>query len=249
MKNPKDPRSRSDTFWDHLEVLRWKLLTVIGITALAALAAFLFGDVVLQILLEVPRELGIELIYIKPQEKFLTYVQAAVYLSMIVGIPVLIIEIISFVWPALTPNEMRIVLPAATIVVVLYLIGILYSYLFLLPYAIGFFYEFGTAQVRAAWSIGAYIQLVGSITLVSGLIFLLPVILWAAVKTGLVEAAQLAAGRKYVLLGLFIVAAVFTPPDPFTQIAVASILYGLYELTLLLIRVSEYVKGGRDGQT
>ena len=122
----------------------------------------------------------------------------------------------------------------------------LYSYFFLLPYALGFFFEFGTGQVRAAWSIGAYIQLVGSITMVSGLIFLLPVVLWAAVRTGLVEVAQLAAGRKYVVLGLFIAAALFTPPDPFTQIVVASILYGLYELTLLLVRVSEYIKGGRD---
>ena len=246
MKSLKDPQNRSETFWDHLEILRWKLLTVIGITALAGLGAFLFGDVLVDILLEIPRELGIDLIYIKPQEKFLAYLRAAVYLSMIVGVPVLIIELISFVMPALTPKEMRIVIPAATVVVLLYLTGMLYSYFFLLPYALGFFFEFGTVQVRAAWSIGAYIQLVGSITMVSGLIFLLPVVLWAAVRTGLVEAAQLAAGRKYVVLGLFIAAALFTPPDPFTQIVVASILYGLYELTLLLIRVSEYIKGGRD---
>ena len=247
MEMLKGPANRSDTFWDHLEVLRWKLLTVIAITTLAALGAFVFGDVLINTLLEFPRSLGIDLIYIKPQEKFLAYVRTAVYLSMIVGTPVLILELISFVLPALTPKEMRVVIPAATVVVLLYFTGMLYAYFFLLPYALGFFFEFGTGQVRAAWSIGAYIQLVGSITLVSGLIFLLPVVLWVAVKSGLVEVTQLASGRKYVLLGLFIAAALFTPPDPFTQITVASILYGLFELTLLLIRASKYVKGGKDG--
>lgn len=242
----KERPNRSETFWDHLEVLRWKLLTVIGITAVAALIAFLMGDYLVNLLLKVPRDLGIDLIYIRPQEKFLAYLRTAVYLSMIVGIPALIIELVSFALPALTPKEMRTVIPAAGAVILLYFTGMMYAFLFLFPYALGFFVEFGSSEVRAAWSIGAYIQLLGSITLVSGLIFLLPVVLWAAVKTGLLDATQLARGRRYVLLGLFITAALFTPPDPFTQIAVASILYGLYELTLILIRLSEYMKGESD---
>jgi sec-independent protein translocase protein TatC len=99
------------TFWDHLEVLRKKILTALGITALAALVFFIFGDYFVQVLLKLPSDLGIELIYIKPQEKFVTYLRLAVYLSSIIGVPVLVIEIFSFVVPALTPAEKRIILP------------------------------------------------------------------------------------------------------------------------------------------
>ncbi|MFO7731501.1 MAG: twin-arginine translocase subunit TatC [Spirochaetia bacterium] len=244
--------SGGTTFWDHLEVLRKKILTALGITALAALVFFIFGDYFVQVLLKLPRDLGIELIYIKPQEKFVTYLRLAVYLSTIIGVPVLVIETFSFVVPALTAAEKRIMLPTAGIVVLLYLLGLLWSYFFLFPYVLGFFVGFGTPDVRAAWSIGAYIQLFGSVTVVCALLFLFPVVLVGGVKAGFYNIQQLARGRKHVLLGLFIVAALFTPPDPVTQLAVASILYCLYELSLLFIRISEQgnlksKKRGKDG--
>ena len=237
--------SGGSTFWDHLEVLRKKILTALGITALAALVFFVFGDYFVQVLLKLPRDLGIELIYIKPQEKFVAYLRLAVYLSSIVGVPVLVIEIFSFVVPALTPAEKRLMLPMSVIVLLLYLLGLLWAYFFLFPYVLGFFVEFGTPDVRAAWSIGAYIQLFGSVTVVCALLFLFPVVLVGGVKAGFYDVQQLARGRKYVLLGLFIAAALFTPPDPVTQVAVASILYCLYELSLLFIRIFE--KGWHDG--
>ena len=240
------------SFWDHLEVLRKKILTALGIAGLAALVFFIFGDYFVQVLLRLPRDLGIELIYIKPQEKFVTYLRLAVYLSSIIGVPALVIEIFSFVVPALTPAEKRIMLPVSVIVVLLYLLGLLWAYFFLFPYVLGFFVEFGTPVVRAAWSIGAYIQLFGSVTVVCALLFLFPVVLVGGVKAGFFDVQQLAKGRKYVLLGLFIAAALFTPPDPVTQVAVASILYFLYELSLLFIRISEqgnltHKKRGKDG--
>jgi len=241
--NTGESKKNEVTFWDHLEVLRRKLLTVLGICAVAAVLFFAWGDFFVQLLLRLPEELGIDLIYIKPQEKFISYLRIAVYLSMVVGGPVLILELLSFVMPALNRREVKVVVPATVLIVLLYAGGIFFAYFFLFPYALGFFIEFGTDSVRAAWSIGEYIRLLGSILLVCGIIFLLPVVLWVFVKTGLLELYQLRRGRKYVLLGLFIGAALFTPPDPFTQIVVAAILYSLYEITILLVRVSEYLKG------
>src|SRR6056297_813717 len=239
------PRGGEPTFWDHLEVLRKKILAAFGITSLAALVFFVFGDYFIQVLLKFPRDLGIELIYLKPQEKFITYLRLAVYLSSMVGVPVLVIEMFSFVVPALSPAEKRIVLPTAVMVVLLYFFGLLWAYFFLFPYVLGFFVSFGTPEVRAVWSIGAYIQLFGSVTMVCALLFLFPVVLVGGVKAGFFDVQQLARGRKYVLLGLFIAAALFTPPDPVTQVAVASILYGLYELSLLFLRFSEH--GRKNG--
>ncbi len=243
--NPGGVDKSTATFWDHLEVLRGKLITVLIISVGTTVVVFVLGDYFLQLLLRHPRELGIELVYLKPQEKFISYLRTAFYLGILIGIPVLIIELLSFVVPALDRKETMVVVPATSIVVLLYFLGTLFAYFFLLPYALGFFVEFGTGEIRAVWSIGAYIQLFGSIVMVCGLLFLLPVMLWVSVKIGIVDEQQLKKARKFVILGLFVTAALFTPPDPFTQIVVALILYGLYELTILMVRFSEVLKRGK----
>jgi len=234
----KRGKTEAETFWDHLEVLRWKILATASLIGFIAVVLFLFGDRLLEELLKYPRQSGVRLVYIRPQEKFLTYLRMVFFSAVICGIPAAILQMASFLFPGLHGRERRVFVPAVAVMILLYTGGVLFGYFLLVPYVIGFFLSFGTPEVLPFWSIGAYIQVQLSLVLICGLIFFFPLALFAGVKMDILDAGMLKAGRKYVLLGLFVAAAFLTPPDVFTQAAVGGILYLLYEITIIALKVT-----------
>jgi len=237
-RRKKRSKTETETFWDHLEVLRWKFVATAACIGAIAAVFFIFGDKILAELLTYPRQMGVELVYIRPQEKFLTYLRMVLLSAVICGIPVAVLQTASFIFPGLHGKERRIFVPVAAVMILLYTGGVLFGYFLLVPYVIGFFLRFGSPEVLPFWSIGAYIQVQLSLILMCGLIFFLPLALFSAVKMGIFDVGMLRAGRKYVLLGLFIAAAFLTPPDMFTQIAVGGVLYLLYEITIIALKVT-----------
>jgi len=221
-------------FWDHLEVLRRKILLVLGIILGAAVLLFLFGDGLMELLLRLPRSYGIKMVYLRPYEKLAAYLQTAFMSALVCGVPLGLIEAASFILPGLDRRERRFFIPALVWIELLYIFGILFGYFLLVPYGVGFFAEFGSGEILPYWGIGGYIQTVLTLVLVSGLVFFQPVLIIFLVKTGFLETGTLKKGRKYVVVGLFLFAAVITPPDVFTQILVGGILYLLYEVSIMV---------------
>lgn len=241
----------SGSFWDHLEVLRRKILLMLGLILGAGVILFLYGDRLLELLLRLPGSYGIRMVYLRPYEKLAAYLQTSFLTALICGLPFVLLELASFILPGLTGGERKIFITATAAVELLYALGISFGYLLLVPYGVGFFASFGSGEVLPYWSISAYISTVLTLVLVSGCVFFLPILLLASVKTGLVELNSLKKGRKYVVVILFLFAALITPPDVFTQILVGGILYLLYEVSILIAGVSLFrsLREDKNGQT
>ena len=237
-------------FLDHLEELRKKLLVTLFFFLAATVAAFIFIEPIMTFL-ELPIDgYGLTLHYFKPHEKFFTYVKTAVFTGLVATVPFLIVQVGLFVSPALKSKEKRVFNLILFFLVLLFAGGCFFAYTAIAPTAFRFFIGFAAEDgVLPVWGIGAYYEVLFKVVFFIGLAFELPLILLFTVAVDILSVRALARGRKIALLVSFIFGAVLTPPDLFTQILVGSILYILYEVTILAAklisrkrkRIHEYV--------
>ena len=220
----------------HLGELRDRLI-VSSIAVLVATAiAFYFAVDIIKFL-EAPAHLGKPLQLISPTEGFTTFMRVALFSGIALAMPVILYEIYAYVDPALKPKERRFILILGPFVLLLFVGGMAFCYYLLLPNAINFLFNFGTEVFDAAPRASDYISFVTVFILVLGLVFEMPVIIYAVTKVGLVQRSWLAKQRRYVFLLAFVVGAIITPtPDPFNQTLVALPMYFLFEVGLLLAR-------------
>jgi len=203
--------------------------------------SFIFTTQIIQLLI-LPVGEHIKLISLSPTENFTTYMRVALFSGIALAMPVILYEIYMYIDPALHPNERRFALTAGPFVLGLFIFGMLFCYFFILPNAIKFLINFASDVFDNQLRASEYLSFVTTFILGMGLVFEMPVLIWALVRIGVVSRKWLAARRRYVFLIVFIVAAVVTPtPDPFNQSLVAIPMYLLFELGLLLSRVG----GGR----
>ena len=148
--------------------------------------------------------------------------------------------------PGLYAREKQAFVPYLVATPVFFLLGAALVYFFLLPVAIHFFYALaagtgteGQQGIQLMPDIEAYLDFVMMLILAFGLCFQLPVVLTLLGQIGVVSYEQLKNGRKFAIVGVFVVAAVLTPPDPISQISMAVPLMGLYELSVQAVRFLE----------
>lgn len=231
-------RTQDGDFLDHLESLRRNLLAVAGVFVALALAAFFVSDLVLGVVRLPAQRLGIALYFTRPQEKFLGYIRLALSSSVIVTAPVALVLLLRFVTPALTAGEKRQVMTAGALVFVLYVGGVVFALLVILPIALSFFAGFRAADgIRPLWSFAEYLRLVFSLLYAFSLVFESPIILLLLVRCGLLRVETLRTYRRHALLLILLAAALVTPPDVVSQLLLAVPLYLLYEGTILLARL------------
>ncbi|HEY8732619.1 MAG TPA: twin-arginine translocase subunit TatC, partial [Candidatus Limnocylindria bacterium] len=183
---------------------------------------------------------------ISPTEGFTTYMRVSLFTGIALSMPIILYEIYAYVDPALRPNERRFLLTLGPFVLLLFVGGMAFCYFLLLPNAINFLFTFGSDVFEASPRASEYISFVTTFILGVGLVFEMPVIIFAVTRIGLVSRDWLAKQRRFVLLFVFIAGAIITPtPDPFNQTLVAVPMYLLFELGLLLSRFG----GGRRRAT
>ena len=156
------------------------------------------------------------------------------------------IQIYRFVAPGLYANERNAFRPYLIATPIFFVLGACLVFFFLLPVAIKFFYSLvqgtgggGQTPVELMPDVRSYLDFVMMLILAFGLCFQLPVILTLLGQIGIVSYEQLKSGRKFAIVGVFIVAAVLTPPDPISQISMAIPLMGLYEISVQAVRFLE----------
>ena len=182
------------------------------------------------------------LIYTNLTEAFFTYLKVSVFAGCFVTFPVLLSQIWLFIAPGLFPHEKKSVLPFLIASPVLFACGGALVYFVVLPLAWQFFLSFqstGAATVLPIMleaRVGEYLDLVMTLIFAFGICFQLPVVMALLAKAGLISAETLAAKRRYAIVGIFVVAAVLTPPDVFSQIALALPLWALYEISIFVVR-------------
>jgi sec-independent protein translocase protein TatC len=232
---------------DHLLELRTRLLRCI--LALAAafgvclyFAKYIFAFLAHPLMAAFPPGQG-RLVYTKLYEAFFVEIKVALFAAFFVTFPYLANQIWAFVAPGLYAKEKKAFLPFLIATPVLFTSGAALAYYVVMPTAFKWFLGFqgvaGGIKQEALPALGDYLSLVMQFILAFGISFLLPVLLMLLNRAGLVSRTQLAGARRYVIVAIFAIAAVATPPDVMSQLALAIPLFILFEGSLVLMRFSE----------
>ena len=224
----------------HLLELRNRLLRAVLAVVVAFLAILPFADHLYTLVSEpllrsLPK--GGQLIAIEVTSTFFVPVKLAFFAALMVAMPVVLYQLWSFVAPGLYDKEKRLARPILVAATVLFYAGCAFTYFLMLP--VMFAYLSGTAPVGVAMmtDISHYLDFVLVMFLAGGISFEVPVAVIIAVILGWVTPKQLSDWRGYVIVAIFIIAAIITPPDGLSQILLAVPMCLLYEAGLLMARV------------
>ena len=234
---------------EHLVELRRRLIWALFAIFVAFLVCFYFAKPIYNLLLWPYRvaageDAPIELIYTAPQEFFFTQVKLALFGAIFIAFPVIASQIYMFVAPGLYRSERKAFLPFLVATPILFLIGAAVVYFVAMPLAMTFFLSMqqtGDTQVQIHLTarVSEYLSLIMAMILGFGICFQLPVLLTLLARAGLITSAGLKRYRRHAILGVFVVAAVLTPPDPISQLALAVPTVLLYELSIYAVRLAE----------
>jgi sec-independent protein translocase protein TatC len=232
---------------DHLIELRTRLLRCVYALALAFAVSFYFADDIFGFLVRplteaFPPGQG-KLIYTKLYEAFFVELKVALFAAFFLSFPVLANQIWAFVAPGLYAKEKKAFLPFLFVTPLFFFGGAALAYFVVMPTAFKFFLTFegtkGGLQLEALPGTGDYLGLVMQFILAFGISFLLPVLMVLLNFAGIVSRAQLVASRRYVIVGLAIIAAIATPPDVVSQLLLLVPLLLLFEGALVVMWFSE----------
>eukprot|EP00963_Diacronema_lutheri_P002577 scaffold177_cov334-Pavlova_lutheri.AAC.80 len=242
-----DPEELPDdvemTIWEHLEELRERVLVSAAAVSVAILSCFLFSKDLVVFLEDPVAQQGVRFLQLSPGEYFFTTFKVAGYTGLLLGTPVVLYEIIEYVLPGLTRSERKFLAPVVLGSSVLFYLGILFSYQVLTPAALNFFVSYAEGAVESLWSIDQYFEFILVLMLSTGLSFQVPVVQILLGQLRIVSSEQMLGAWRYVLVGAVAAAAVLTPStDPFTQMLLATPLFGLYMGGAGAVRL---IEGGR----
>ena len=241
------------TFWDHLDELRSVIIRVLVVTGLAAVVAFCLKDELFAIVLA-PRSsdfityrlMGVEpfsvhLMNTGLTEQFLIHMKTAMYAGVLVASPYIIYMLFRFVSPALYDNEKRYATLLCGSGYVMFILGTAINYFLIFPLTVKFL---GTYQVSPdvanMLTLQSYMDTLLMMSLVMGIIFELPVVSWILGRMGLVNAQMMQSMRRHAIVAILVVAAIITPTtDAFTLLVVALPIWLLYELSIVIVRITE----------
>ncbi len=179
------------------------------------------------------------LIFTALTEAFFTYIKVAFFGGAFIAFPVIATQIWLFIAPGLYRSEKRAFLPFLLASPVLFILGAALAYYAVFPAAWSFFISFetppgaGGVPIQLEAKVGEYLDLVMKLIFAFGIAFQMPVALSLMAKVGILTSASLKKYRRYAIVGLFVVAAVLTPPDPISQLGLAVPLIALYEISIL----------------
>ena len=234
----------------HLVELRSRLIKTMIMITLLFFIFYLFADNIYNFLVQpyanaVEGEEGRRLIFTALHETFFTYIRVALFAALFISLPFLLIQLWIFVAPGLYKNEKNVVAPYLLATPILFILGSALVYYLIMPLAIKFFLSFesiggnGALPIQLEAKVNEYLSLIMRLILAFGLCFQLPVALTLMARVGLVSSEGLKKNRKYVIVGIFAIAAILTPPDPISQIGLGIPILLLYELSIIAVSFIE----------
>lgn len=232
---------------EHINELRNRLLWAVGALIVGTGGAYhfakdIYGFLVRPLADAMGDGANQRMIYTDLTEAFFTYLKVAMFAGGFFTFPFLMLQIWLFVSPGLFPKERKVVLPFLVASPALFILGGAIVYYLVLPLAWTFFLGFQSAAdetvlpIMLEAKVGDYLNLVMVLIFAFGLCFQLPVVLSFLAKAKLITAKSLVSKRRYAIVGIFIVAAILTPPDVISQFSLALPLWALYEISILLVR-------------
>jgi len=249
-----EEENKQTSFVEHLTELRSRLVKSVIYLFIFFVVCYFFAENIYSFLLapyaEAVRDdpINRRMIFTALHETFVTYLKVAFFAAMFVASPIILTQIWKFVAPGLYKNEKRTLLPYLIATPVLFLAGGMLVYYLIMPLAIKFFLTFETSgqitslPIQLEAKVNEYLSLIMRLIFAFGISFQLPVLLSLLARVGFVDSEYLKKRRKYVIVIIFAVAAVLTPPDPITQIGLGIPLLILYELSILSVKLIEKKK-------
>ncbi|MBD2666100.1 Sec-independent protein translocase, TatC subunit [Richelia sinica FACHB-800] len=237
--NPLDelPDEVEMSLFDHLEELRQRIFYALIAVAVGMVGCFIAVKPLVR-LLEVPAK-GIKFLQLAPGEYFFVSLKVAGYSGLVVASPFILYQIIQFVLPGLTRRERRLLGPVVFGSSILFVGGLAFAYLILIPAALQFFISYGADVVEQLWSIEKYFEFVLLLAFSTGLAFQIPVIQLILANLGIISSQTMLAGWRYVIMAAVVLGAVITPStDPLTQSLLAGAVLGLYFGGIFLVKLT-----------
>jgi sec-independent protein translocase protein TatC len=227
-------RESSKPFLEHLEDLRWTVVKMAITLLIAMVGCFAFRGTLVHVMQAPLNEIGPQVGALKAlgiTDSIVISFHLAFYAGVVISFPLLLYFLAEFVLPALTAVEKRFLFPAIFVSFMLFLIGVLVCYYWLLPKTIKFFFhDAESLGWQPTWTVQQYYSFVTRFTVGFGLSFELPVVVLALVRFGLLTYKFMARTRPYAIVLIFIAATIITPtPDVMTLIAMSLPMCLLYE--------------------
>jgi sec-independent protein translocase protein TatC len=228
------------TLISHLLELRDRLIRALVAVAIAFLPCMYYSSQIFTFMATPLREKlpkGTQLIATTVMSPFLTPFKLSLFTAVFVAMPFVIYQLWAFVAPGLYRHEKRFAIPLLVSAIVLFYVGVTFAYFFVFPVMFQFFAASTPHGVAMMTDIGAYLDFVLTMFLAFGAAFEMPVAVVLLVVTGIVKIEKLKENRGYVLIGIFIIAALLTPPDAVSQSIMAVPMYLLYEGGIVMARI------------
>ena len=259
-KNHDESEPGEMSFLEHLEELRWHIIRSALAIMVFAVIAFIFKDFIFDTVILNPRrpefwtnrmfgkladalgsdalrinEKPLELISIQIAGQFLTHVWVSIIAGFIIAAPVVFYEFWKFIKPALYDKEKKYAGGAVFFTSILFILGILFGYFLIVPLSVHFLGSYNVSgDVVNQINLRSYISSVTSISLATGVVFLLPIFSYFLSKVGILTPEFMRTYRRHSYVVMLLLAAIITPPDVFSQIMVFIPLFILYEVSIFI---------------
>lgn len=259
-KKEEQEEESGQTFWNHLEALRWSIMHMAIAVVICAIGTFcimpyLFDHVILaptkgtffvyqfinrisQGIVGFAEDFNVEIININVTSQFMTHISTAISFGLVIAFPFIIWEIWKFIRPALYDNEVKNMRSAFLGGTLMFYLGCLVGYIVVFPLTFRFLVEYQLSpEIKNQINLSSYIGIFTMMIFVMGLVFEMPLVAWLLSALGILHKSFLKKYRRHAIVALMIIAAIITPSgDPFTLMVVFIPLYCLYELSIRVVR-------------
>ncbi len=231
---------REMTFLEHLEELRWRIIYALIGLVVGAVICWIFIDFLVEdVLLKPAKDNGLVLQNLKPFGQLFLYVQVAIIGGAVLSLPNIFYQLWKFIAPALRKSERKYILWIVFYSTFSFLVGIAFAYYVMIPMAFKFVQQFGTELIKNEFAVDEYVSIIISVILAAGCVFELPMISFFLTKLGILTPDFMKKYRRHSIVIIMILAAFLTPgADPVSQVILAVPLALLYELSILISKLS-----------
>jgi sec-independent protein translocase protein TatC len=231
------------SFFDHLEEFRSRLIKSIIGAVIGAIIVGIFSDyIITDVLLKLAKNTNppMNIINLKPYGQLSLYFEVIIIGGLILSFPVIIYQFWKFIEPALRAGERKFTLYSIIATIFCFIAGVIFIYYVLLPTALNFFAQFGSASINNQIAVDEYMSFILTMMFTGGLVFELPVISFFLGKIGILKPAFMRKYRRHAIVVILIVAGVVTPgPDVASQLLLGIPLILLYEISIFVNKIAQ----------
>jgi len=241
------------TFFEHLEELRWRLIKSIVAVLIGAIISFFFSQEILDFLIQPFREAlamhakmagetppeSARLIFLAPTEGFMVSIKLAMFAGLFLSLPFVFYQVWKFLAPGLLEKEKKYIPRIVFFSTLFFLLGAAFCYTVVIRYGLNFLLGYQSPELVANISIKEYLRFVTLLILTFGIVFEMPILTFFLGRMGLVTPKLMREKRRYSIVLIFVLAALITPPDVFTQMMLALPLIILYETSIWVCKFAQ----------